>query len=88
MIIEALSWYVESLSAFWVSLAGGRPMNLILIFLLIYWLCCGRRRKRRHRCRCRCRCTHCGCRCGRCPCGSGKDRGDSVSEPHAQEETG
>ena len=38
MIIEALRWYVESLSAFWVSLSGGGLFKMILIFCLIYCL--------------------------------------------------
>jgi len=73
MIIEALRWYAESLSAFWVSFAGGGLPRLILMACLIYWIfckrgrgCCGGGRRR-----CRCRCSHCGCRCGRCPCGEG-----------------
>jgi hypothetical protein len=83
MIMEAISWYVESLTAFWVSLAGGGLLRLILISCLIYWIF-GRQTRWRGRGRrhcCRCRCSHCGCRCGRCPCGAGgegddKDGGD------------
>lgn len=86
MIMEALSWYVESLSAFWVSLTGGGLFRLILIWLLISLICRRRMSWRRHRCRCRC--SHCGCRCGHCPCGAdgeGKDEkgGDDEEDEEA-----
>ena len=74
MIVEALSWYVESISAFWVSLASGGLVKLILICCFIYWICC-RRRGLRWRCYSHC-CTghgghgaNCECRCGGCACG-------------------
>ncbi len=73
MMMELISWYVESLSAFWVSLAGGGLFKLILIGCIIYWICCGPTRWR-------CRCPHCGCRCGHCPCGAGEDRDDKDEE--------
>jgi len=81
MIMEALSWYVESLTAFWVSFAGGGLFRLILILCLISLICRRRMgwRCHHHGCHCqhhRCRCRHCGCRCGHCPCGAeghGKD---------------
>ena len=75
MIVDAISWYFESLSAFWVVLAGSGLFKLILIWCLISWIC-GRRggwRRHHHGHRCRCRCRHCGCRCGHCPCGTGED---------------
>jgi hypothetical protein len=75
MITEALRWYAESLSAFWVSFAGGGLPRLIVMACLIYWIFCKRGRGcchgGRRGCGCRCRCSHCGCRCGRCPCGEG-----------------
>lgn len=88
MIMEALSWYVESLSAFWVSLTGGGLFRLILIWLLISLICRRRMSWRRHHHRCRCRCSHCGCRCGHCPCGAdgeGKDEkgGDDEEDEEA-----
>ncbi len=70
MIMEALRWYVESLSAFWVSLAGGGLVKLILIGCLIYWICCRRGQWGCHGCHGKC--SHCGCRCGHCPCGAGE----------------
>ena len=65
MIMDALRWYVEGLSAFWVSLAGGGLLKLILICALIYWVFCRRGRCHRHRCGC----PHCGCPSGHCSCG-------------------
>jgi hypothetical protein len=73
MIIEALRWYVESLTAFWVSLSHGGLLRLILICCLIYWIFCRRGRWGWH---CGCRCGHCGCRCGRCSCGADGDDED------------
>ncbi len=74
MMMEAISWYVESLSAFWVSLAsGGLFFKLILIWCLISWICGQRMRWRCHSHGCRGRCPHCGCWCGHCPCGAGED---------------
>ena len=72
--MEALSWYVESLTAFWVSFASGGIFRLILLLWLISMICGRRRRWARwgyHR-HC-CRCSHCGCRCGHCPCGADED---------------
>ena len=79
-MMEAINWYLESVSAFWVSLAGGGLFRLILICCLISWICGGRRRWGWHYHRhCRhCRCPHCGCRCGHCPCGAGEDGDDDV----------
>ena len=45
MFIEALSWYAESLSAFWVSLAGGGLFKLLMIWCFIYWIFCRPRRR-------------------------------------------
>lgn len=70
MIVEALRWYAESLTAFWVSLSHGGLLRLILICCLIYWIYF-----RRKHWGCRCRCSHCGCRCGHCSCGA-EDEGD------------
>jgi len=83
MITEALSWYVESLSAFWASFAGGGLPRLILMGCLIYWIFCKRGRGCGHRRRrgCRCRCSHCGCRCGSCPCGD--DEAEDVDDEAA-----
>jgi hypothetical protein len=80
MIFEALSWYVESITAFWVSMAGGGLFKLLMIWCFIYWICCRRRRcgkrwRRRWRwrhygwpgpCSCHSGCGHCGCTCGQC----------------------
>ena len=74
MMMDAISWYVENLTALWVSLAGGGLFRLILIGCILYWVCGGPMR-----CRCnrhRCRCPHCGCRCGHCPCVAGEDADD------------
>lgn len=78
MIIEALNWYVESLSAFWVGLAGGGLVKLILILCFIYWMCCRRGRCGRHRCHGGC--SHCGCWCGGCACGVGEAGEDGAEE--------
>ena len=74
MIMEVLRWQLESLAAFWVSLAGGGLFKLILIGCLIYWICCRRRHWACHRGHCRC--PQCGCRCGHRPCGAGEDGDD------------
>jgi len=77
MIMEALRWYAESLSAFWVSLAGGGLFRLILIGCLIYWICC---RRSRSCCRGgRCRCTDCGCRSGNCGCGEDDEGAEATA---------
>ena len=73
MIMEALRWYVEGISAFWVSLASGGIVKLIMICCLIYWICCRRKRWGCHGGRCRC--SGCGCRCGNCRC---DDAGDAA----------
>jgi len=86
MMMDVISWYVESISAFWVSLAGGGLFKLILICCLISWICGGRIRWRCHRNGCRYRCRHCGCRCGHCPCGAGED-GDDEDRHDTDEET-
>lgn len=64
MILDALAQYVASLTAFWVSLASGGLMKLLVIGAIIYWFCfrrrrCGRR-WRRHRRTCGCG-PGCGC---------------------------
>jgi len=61
MIVEALSWYVESISAFWVSLASGGLVKLILIWCFIYWICCRRRCHRWYRHCCGWHGGHSGC---------------------------
>lgn len=79
MIMQAVSWYFETVSAFWVSLAGSGLFKLILIWCLISWFCGHRRmRWRCHGHSCRCRCTQCGCRCGHCPCGGGDGKDEEV----------
>ena len=79
MMMEVISWYVESLSAFWVGLAGSGLFKLFLIWCLISWICRRRMRWGCHGHRYRYRCSHCGCRCGHCPCGAGED-GDDEDE--------
>ena len=77
MIVDFLSWYAESVSAFWESFARGGGMRWVLFSLLIWWLMCRRHRCRRHRCGHHHHCHACGCRCGRCPCGEvGPDKDD------------
>ena len=73
MISEALSWYVESLSAFWVAMAGGGLLKLILICCFIYWICCRGRRWRWHHHGCGC---HSGCPC----CGGEADEATEATE--------
>ena len=84
MVIEAINWYVESLTALWVALASGGLLRLILIGCIIYWVMGGPMRWRGH-CHChhrrrRWRCPHCGCRCGRCPCGDDADDEDGSGD--------
>jgi len=79
MMMEAINWYFESVSAFWVSLAGGGLFKLILLWFFISWMCGRRGRWHCHSYRCHCRCQHCGCRCGHCPCGAG-EAGDDKDE--------
>ena len=82
MVIEAINWYVESLTALWVALASGGLLRLILIGCIIYWVMGGPMRWRGH-ChhrRRRWRCPHCGCRCGRCPCGDDADDEDGSGD--------
>ncbi len=74
IMMDFISWYLESVSAFWVSLASGGLFKLILIACLIYWIF-GRRARWRWRCHGH-RCSHCGWWCGRCPCGAGEDGDD------------
>ena len=74
IMMDFISWYLESVSAFWVSLATGGLFKLILIACLIYWIF-GRRARWRWRCHGH-RCSHCGCCCGHCPCGAGEDEDD------------
>jgi len=86
MMMEAISWYIESLSAFWVGLGGlGLFFKLILIWCLISWICGQRMRWRCHRHGRRCRCPHCGCRCGHCPCGAGEDEDDKDGDDKDEE---
>ena len=82
MIMEALRWYVEGLAAFWVSLAGGGLLKLIMIGCLIYWICCRRKRWGCHRGRCRC--SHHRCRCGGCGCDDVDDAADEVDGMEAK----
>ena len=73
-MMELVSWYLESVSAFFVILVGGGLFKLILILLLLRCIF-GRRRGWGRYGHCHhCRCSHCGCRCGHCPCGAGKDK--------------
>lgn len=44
MLMDGISWYVETLTAFWVSLASGGLFKLIFILLLVRWIFGGRRR--------------------------------------------
>ncbi len=81
MIMDAISWYVASISAFWVSLAGSGLFKLLLLCCLISLICRGRMRWRCYHRSCRCR--HCGCRCGHCPCGDGDDEDDEEAEAEA-----
>jgi hypothetical protein len=89
MIFEALSWYVGSITAFWVSMAGGGIFKVIMIWCFIYWICrrrrCGKRWRRLWRhygwpgpwpCSCHSGCASCGCTCGHCHCdhGDGEQR--------------
>ena len=76
MMTEAISWYVENLTAFWVGLAGSGVFKLILIGCFIYWICGARMRWRCHGRHYHFRCSHCGCWCGHCPCGAGEDEDD------------
>jgi len=46
MLMDAIGWYVETLTAFWVSLATGGLFKLIFILLLARWIFGGRRRWR------------------------------------------
>jgi ABC-type nickel/cobalt efflux system permease component RcnA len=62
-MMEALSWYLESLTAFWASFASGGILKLILIWWIISRICgrrggCGGYRRRHYGCRCGCRCGH------------------------------
>ncbi len=85
MIMDALRWYVEGLSAFWVSLAGGGLFKLILVCALIYWIFCRRGRCHRHHGGCR----HCGCPSGHCSCGGdeAEAEGGDVEDAEPVEET-
>ena len=77
-MMDAISWYLGSVSAFFDSLATSGILKLILIWFIISQICGRRGRWGRgcHRRRWRCRCRHCGCRCGHCPCGDGEDEQD------------
>ena len=68
MIAEFVSWYVESVNAFWQSFAGGGGLRWVLICLLIWWIFCRGKRCRRHCHGRRWRCRACGCICGHCRC--------------------
>ncbi len=74
-MMDLISWYLGSVSAFFVSLAGGGFFRLILILCLLYWIFGRRGRWGCHRRRGRC--SHCGCWCGHCPCEDDED-GDDV----------
>lgn len=87
MIVDALTLLAESISAFWIALAGGGFFKMIMIGCIIYWIFCRRRRRwgrygrgwgcgRGRGCGCRwdpcdCGCPHCDCTCGGCGCGHG-----------------
>lgn len=77
MILDALAVFAESIFAFWVALAGGGFLKIIMICCIIYWIFCRRGWRRRYRwgwgCGCQrsCGCPHCACECGGCACGSG-----------------
>ena len=53
-MIEIITWYVESLTAFWRGPMGGGLLRVVILGAFIWWLC--------HRRRC------CCCCCGRCRC--------------------
>lgn len=61
MLAEALSWYVESLTAFWSGLARPGLLRLLLVGLVLWWIF-GRKGRGW------CGCPRCGCWCGRCRC--------------------
>ena len=71
MIIDVLSWYVESLASFWTAFASGGLFKALLIWWIVYWIFCRRRRWRWHCRHCHGGCSHCGCHCGHCRCGKG-----------------
>ncbi len=75
-MMDLISWYLESVSAFFVSLASGGFFRLILIACLLYWIFGGRRR---WRCRGG-RCSGCGCWCGTCLCEDDEDSDDGDDE--------
>jgi len=95
MLIDALSWYAQSLSAFWVSLAGGGLFKLIMIWCFIYWIFCRPRRRawrwrwRHHHGCCGWHGVHCGCTHGHdghspdceCTCGGCACGADEAGEP-------
>lgn len=61
MLAEALSWYLESLVAFWSGIARGGVLRLLVVGLILWWIF-GRK------CRCWSACPRCGCWCGHCRC--------------------
>ena len=72
MLIDALSWYAQSISAFWVSLTRGGLVKMLMMWCFIYWIVCRPRRRgfrwrwrhhHRHHC-CGSYGGHCGCHTG------------------------
>ena len=84
MLAEALSWYWESLTAFWSGMARGGLLRLLVVAMVLWWLF-GRK------CRCWSSCPRCGCWCGRCRCkevdGHGR-RAGSTGDRNAEPEDG
>lgn len=103
MLIDALSWYAQSISAFWVSLAGGGLVKMLMIWCFIYWIFCRPRRRgfrwrwrhhHGHRC-CGWYGGHCGCHAGpsehsghcECHCGGCGCGASEAEEAPEAEET-
>lgn len=97
MILEALAWYTESVFAFWTALTSHGFFKAMVIWCIVYWIFC-RRRRRWGRwgcgprggwscgggCRCRSRCG-CGCDCPRCAhgdCPCGDDYSEHLDQAH------
>lgn len=70
MLSEVIRLYLETVTAFWQSLARGGFWKLLLIGLAIWWFLCRRGR-------CWGSCSICGCRCGCCTCDDEDGSGDS-----------
>ena len=69
MLSEVLRLYLETVTAFWQSLARVGLWPLILIGLAIWWFVWRQGRW------C-CSCIICGCSCGCCRCDEEEDEGD------------